>query len=70
MKETTEYLQIPLECLSMAEATHLVQYALILRAMKTAKGNKTHAAALLKMNRTTLVEMIKRLSKVCDGRLL
>jgi len=34
---------------------------LIKRAMRTAKGNKTAAATILKIKRTTLIQKLKRL---------
>jgi transcriptional regulator with PAS, ATPase and Fis domain len=50
------------ENMSFKDAVDVYEKELILRALNRAKWNKNKAAALLKMNRTTLVEKIKRKS--------
>ena len=48
------------------EATAALQDHLIAHAMALAKGNKSRAAALLGLKRTTLIEMLKRRSADCQ----
>ncbi len=53
-------LQIPEEGLDLAEAIAHIEQALIKQAMDKSSNIKARAASLLKINRTTLVEKIKR----------
>jgi DNA-binding NtrC family response regulator len=48
------------------DATTALQNHLIAHALAVAKGNKTKAAALLGLKRTTLLEMLKRRSPDCQ----
>ena len=50
--------------LNLRDALVRVERHLIERALERADGNKTEAAALLGLNRTTLVEKIRRISSV------
>lgn len=51
---------IPEDGLSFKHAVSSFENALILRALEKTGGNKNKAASLLKLNRTTLVEKIKK----------
>ena len=53
-------LQIPEEGLDLADSIAQIEKSLIQQAMKKSANVKARAAALLKINRTTLVEKIKR----------
>ncbi len=53
---------LPEEGLDLVLEVQRYQVFLIDQAIVRANGNKTHAAELLGLNRTTLVEMMKRLS--------
>ncbi len=53
--------KIPEEGINMAAAVEAIERAMIIEAMGMAHGVKARAAALLSINRTTLVEKIKRL---------
>jgi len=53
--------KIPAEGINMAAAVEAIERAMIIEAMGMAHGVKARAATLLSINRTTLVEKIKRL---------
>ena len=53
-------LQIPGEGLDLAETVAFIERTLIKQAMDKSSNVKARAASLLKINRTTLVEKIKR----------
>ncbi len=52
------------EGLSLREAVESVERELIRQALELAQGNRTHAARLLQLNRTTLVEKLKRMPDI------
>jgi DNA-binding NtrC family response regulator len=60
-EETRSPENLPQQELSFTDAVEQYQQYLILQALKNTDGVKSKAAALLKMNRTTLVEKIKKL---------
>jgi len=51
---------LPEDGVSFNEAVNDFENELILQALKKTDGNKNQAASLLKLNRTTLVEKLKR----------
>jgi transcriptional regulator with PAS, ATPase and Fis domain len=53
------------EGIDFQEATIALQDHLIAHAMAVAKGNKSKAAALLRLKRTTLLEILKRRQSDC-----
>jgi len=54
-------LYVPSEGMDMAETMEQLESSLIRQALDKADGNKAQAARLLGLNRTTLVEKVKRL---------
>ena len=56
----TPTVSLPDEGLCFRSTVTRFENALILQALKRSKGNKNKAASLLHLNRTTLVEKIKR----------
>lgn len=52
---------IPADGMSLKQALNRFEQELIEEALKKTSGNKNRAAALLKLNRTTLVEKIKKM---------
>lgn len=54
-------LYVPSEGMDMAETMEQLETSLIRQALNKADGNKAQAARLLGLNRTTLVEKVKRL---------
>jgi len=59
-KDNLPILHIPEEGLDLAETMEKVERTLIKQAMDKSRNIKARAAALLNLNRTTLVEKIKR----------
>ncbi len=57
----TGEMEIPEEGLSLSEAVSNLEKTLILKALERTGGIKNRAAKLLKMNRTTLIEKMKKL---------
>jgi len=57
---TLPALELPEQDLNLREAIDRVERALIGRALERTGGNRTEAAALLGLNRTTLIEKIRR----------
>ncbi len=53
-------IDLPVEGLDLNQIVWNIERDLILQALKRTSGNKNRAAELLKLNRTTLVEKIKR----------
>jgi transcriptional regulator with PAS, ATPase and Fis domain len=53
-------MRIPGDGIDLAETIALIEKALIKQAMEKSSDVKARAAALLNINRTTLVEKIKR----------
>ncbi|MEZ4458616.1 MAG: sigma-54 dependent transcriptional regulator [bacterium] len=54
-------LYVPSEGMDMAETMEQLESSLVRQALEKADGNKAQAARLLGLNRTTLVEKVKRL---------
>lgn len=54
-------LYVPSEGMDMAETMEQLEASLVRQALEKADGNKAQAARLLGLNRTTLVEKVKRL---------
>jgi len=53
-------IKLPADGLDLNQIVHNIERDLILQALKRTSGNKNRAAELLRLNRTTLVEKIKR----------
>ncbi len=53
-------IKLPVDGLDLNQIVHNIERDLILQALKRTSGNKNRAAELLRLNRTTLVEKIKR----------
>ncbi len=53
-------IEIPAQGISLNDATEKFENELIVKAMKKSSGVKSKAAKLLMLNRTTLVEKIKK----------
>jgi DNA-binding NtrC family response regulator len=51
---------LPDEGIDLRDAVERFETALILQALERVGGNRNRAAALLKLNRTTLVEKLKK----------
>jgi two-component system, NtrC family, response regulator AtoC len=60
---TPEGVDIPEGGLEMEQLVSDFEYALIRRALEQSGGNKRHAADLLHLKRTTLIEKLKRLER-------
>jgi DNA-binding NtrC family response regulator len=54
-------LYVPSEGMDMADTLERLETSLVKQALQKADGNKAAAARLLGLNRTTLVEKVKRL---------
>ena len=54
---------LPDEGLDLEQAVESFEYSLIKRALDRTDGNKSQAADLLKLKRTTLIEKLKRLER-------
>jgi DNA-binding NtrC family response regulator len=52
--------ELPSSGIDLGEALQRVEGVLIEQALERTRGNRTQAAALLRINRTTLVEKLKR----------
>ena len=52
--------QLPPEGIKLRDAVEQFENALILQALERTGWNKNRAASILKMNRTTLVEKLKK----------
>lgn len=57
------YDAISLRALSLPDALHNLERELVQRAMAECKGNQTHAARLLGINRTTLFMKLRKIRK-------
>ena len=57
---------LPAEGLDLRESVERFENGLIRQALERTQGNKNRAAALLKLNRTTLVEKLKKQSRLAE----
>jgi DNA-binding NtrC family response regulator len=53
-------MELPSQGIDLGEALQKFEGVLIEQALERTRGNRTQAAALLRINRTTLVEKLKR----------
>ncbi|MBF0312327.1 MAG: helix-turn-helix domain-containing protein [Oligoflexia bacterium] len=59
--DTWEFsIKLPLNVLDIKELLNTIESALIFSALKATDGNKNQAARMLKLNRTTLIEKLRR----------
>ena len=63
----SQVLVLPAEGLDFDAYIGRIEHELISRALEQSAGNKGHAARLLNLKRTTLVEKLKRLERL-EGR--
>jgi DNA-binding NtrC family response regulator len=60
---------LPAEGVGLAKLLEQTEASLVLQALQRTGGNKAQAARLLRMNRTTFVEALRRHVRWGDGRL-
>jgi DNA-binding NtrC family response regulator len=60
--------KLPVDGVDLAKAVEIFENSLIMQALERTTHNKNRAAALLRLNRTTLVEKLKRRHLVADSK--
>ena len=53
-------IKLPTDGVDLKETLHSIEKSLITQALDRTNGNKNQASKLLKMNRTTLIEKLKK----------
>jgi DNA-binding NtrC family response regulator len=60
--------KLPADGVDLAKAVEIFENSLIVQALERTTNNKNQAAALLRLNRTTLVEKLKRRNLAPDKK--